>query len=109
MLSVWHGPCVRVPEGWLGAGAGTTHVREHSVDDATRPGSVGLRLIGAYKLVKALVLVALGYGILHLVSSDVTQDLEHWRALLRLDPTNHFVQVCISKLSGIDRHNLRLI
>jgi uncharacterized membrane protein (DUF2068 family) len=60
-----------------------------------------LRLIAVFKLVKASVLIALGVGALKLLHKDVAGAAEHWIELLRLDPSNHYVDAALEKVSNI--------
>ena len=59
-----------------------------------------LRLIAIFKLVKAALLLILGFGILHLVHTDATTMLDHWIARLGLDPGNHWVDLALSKAAN---------
>jgi len=86
-----------------------TIAKEHPVDHATRYGPLGLRVIGAYKVVKALLLIVVGCEILHLLKNDVADGLERWILVLRLDPDNRYVHGLISRLAGIDRQLLKQI
>ena len=47
-----------------------------------------ITLIGAFKLAKALLLVALGIGALSAVHADVS----HWVAAVRIDPNNRYIE-----------------
>ena len=60
-----------------------------------------LRLIAVFKLLKASVLIALGVGALKLLHKDVGGAVEHWIELLRLDPSNHYVDAALEKVSNI--------
>jgi len=47
-----------------------------------------ITLIGAFKLAKALLLVAVGIGALSAVHGDVS----HWVAAVRVDPNNRYIE-----------------
>jgi uncharacterized membrane protein (DUF2068 family) len=66
-------------------------------------------LIAAFKLLKGLLLIALGIGALSLIHRDVAGVLEHWINLLRVDPDNRHIQRLLSKLSFLDAHKLEEI
>jgi len=67
----------------------------------------GLRLIAAFKLLKALALVALGVGALELLHKDIAGELEHWINVFRVDPHNHFLDLLLGKLSILDDRRLK--
>jgi uncharacterized membrane protein (DUF2068 family) len=68
-----------------------------------------LVLIGAGKLLKAVLFVALGFGALHLVHKDLVSVVYQWTLDLRFDPESHFVNYILDKVSLISPHRLRLI
>ncbi len=68
-----------------------------------------LVLIGAGKLLKAILFVALGVGALHLVHRDLVSLVTHWIVDLRFDPESRFVNFILDKISLISPHKLRLI
>jgi uncharacterized membrane protein (DUF2068 family) len=71
--------------------------------------SAPLIMIGAFKLIKTTLLVALGVWALQLVHGDVAADAAHWIERLHLDPGNHYVAAVLSKLAGLDDHRLKEI
>jgi len=64
---------------------------------------IGFKLIGVYKLVTAVLSLALGFGLFRLFQADVRTSLEPIVRGLRLDPENLFVHSLISRLVGLDR------
>lgn len=72
-------------------------------------GNRWLILIGAGKLIKAILFVALGFGALRLVHRDLVTLVTKWIVDLRFDPESHFISVIIEKVSGITPHRLREI
>jgi len=66
-----------------------------------------VRLIAAFKLLKALGLLALGIGALKLLHKDVAGEVEHWINMFRVDPHNHFIDSLLEKLSILDDRRLR--
>jgi uncharacterized membrane protein (DUF2068 family) len=67
----------------------------------------GLRLIAAFKLLKALALIAVGIGALRLLHKDTATVVEHWVNVFRVDPHNHFINRLLEKLSILDDRRLK--
>jgi uncharacterized membrane protein (DUF2068 family) len=67
----------------------------------------GLRLIAAFKLLKACALIAVGVGALGLLHKDVAAIVEHWINMFRVDPHNHFMDLLLTKLSILDDRRLK--
>jgi len=64
-------------------------------------GTAILILIALFKLVKALLLIAVGIGALRLLHKDVGSVINHWVEVLRVDPDNHFVHSLLVKLFAV--------
>jgi uncharacterized membrane protein (DUF2068 family) len=64
-------------------------------------------LVGAFKLVEALALLALGFGVLHFLHRDVADEMRNWITFLRVDPENVFIHRLLARLELVDEHNLR--
>jgi uncharacterized membrane protein (DUF2068 family) len=60
-----------------------------------------IRLIAAFKLLKAGLLVALGVGAFKLLHRDMAGVLEHWIEAFRLDPANRFLEAALGKASNL--------
>jgi uncharacterized membrane protein (DUF2068 family) len=69
--------------------------------------SRGLLVIAAFKLFKGLSLLAVGFGARHLLSQNLSADVEHWLDLLRIDPHNHYIHLLLEKVADVDEHKLR--
>jgi uncharacterized membrane protein (DUF2068 family) len=67
----------------------------------------GLRLIAAFKLLKAVALIAVGIGSLRLLHKDVAAVVEHWVNMFQVDPHNHFIDLLLMKLSIVDDRRLK--
>src|SRR5215470_18853926 len=67
----------------------------------------GLRVIAAFKLLKALALIALGIGALRLLHKDVAAIAEHWINVFQVDPHNHFIDLLLTKLANVDDRRLK--
>ena len=72
-------------------------------------GPLGFKVVAAYKLLGAVLLFAAGVGVFKLQKRDVGEGLEHWIARLGLDPHGHYLQVAVSRLSGVPRSRLKAI
>jgi len=60
-----------------------------------------IRLIAAFKLLKSALLLAVGMGAFHLLHKDLAVVLEHWVALLGLDPGNRHITRALQKAAVI--------
>ena len=67
----------------------------------------GLRAIAAFKLLKAIALIALGVGALKLLHKDVAAIAEHWINMFQVDSHNHFIDLLLTKLSNVDDRRLK--
>ena len=50
-----------------------------------------IRLIALFKLLKAVLLIAVGLGALHLLHSDIASVLAHWVKMFGLNPGGRYV------------------
>jgi uncharacterized membrane protein (DUF2068 family) len=64
-------------------------------------GQTGIVLIGAFKLLKGLLLVVTGVGALKLLHADIPETLNHWVEFLRVDPDNRFIHKILSKALSV--------
>jgi uncharacterized membrane protein (DUF2068 family) len=55
--------------------------------------------IALFKLVKALLLILVGVGVLSLVHKDATATIARWIAAVRVDPDNRFIHSLLVKSS----------
>src|SRR5260370_27366027 len=69
----------------------------------------GLRVIAAFKLLKALALIAVGIGALKLLHKDTATIVEHWVNVFRVDPHNHYINLLLEKLSILDDRRLKAL
>jgi uncharacterized membrane protein (DUF2068 family) len=67
----------------------------------------GLRLIAAFKLLKGLVLLALGIGALRLLHKDVEAIALRWINMFQADPHSHYLQKLLVKFSILDDRRLK--
>jgi uncharacterized membrane protein (DUF2068 family) len=60
-----------------------------------------IRLIAAFKLMKAIALIAIGVGALKLIHRDMGSTLDHWITTCGLDPENWWLEKGIEKVSNL--------
>lgn len=69
-----------------------------------------IRVIGAFKLLQAVLFVLLGIGALRLLHADLPAMTEHFVVdVMRFNPEGHFVKVVLDRVALIDPHRLRQI
>lgn len=76
-------------------------------DRAAAPAA--LRLIGAFKLAKGLILVVVGLGTLHLIHRDLSETAVTITRRLHLNPENRYLDLALSRLLSLDARQLRQI
>ena len=72
-------------------------------------GDKWIRIIALFKLVKAVLLIIVGIGVLKLLHRDVAQVIEHWINLLQVDPGNRYIQNILRQLWFVDDRKLKEI
>jgi uncharacterized membrane protein (DUF2068 family) len=75
--------------------------------ETTGTHSRGLLMIAAFKLLKAVALLALGFGELHYLHKDLAHEVAHWIDVLRVDPHSHYLMWVMEKVAKVDDHRLR--
>jgi uncharacterized membrane protein (DUF2068 family) len=73
----------------------------------SRRGSIALVLIGLFKLLKAVLLVAAGVGALKLLHKDIGDVVMRWVELMRIDPENRFIHGILAKLFSTTSKQLK--
>src|SRR5437763_10316947 len=68
-----------------------------------------LRLIGAFKLFKAALLLLVGIGALRLLHRDLTDVADEWVRRLHLDPGSHALNAVLSRVLLMDARKLRFL
>ena len=69
----------------------------------------GLVLIGAFKLLKGALLVAVGVETLRLLHKDIADVLARWVDVLRVDPDNRYIHKLLAKFLSLDERKLKEI
>jgi uncharacterized membrane protein (DUF2068 family) len=67
----------------------------------------GLLLIAAFKFLKGLGLLALGFGELHFLHRDLAATIAHWVNLLRIDPHSHYLLWLLQRIAHVDEKRFR--
>jgi uncharacterized membrane protein (DUF2068 family) len=70
------------------------------------PGGKGLRIIAVFKLVKGLLLVAVGIGAIKMLHRDLADVAASWIAQIRVDPDNRFIHALMAKLGVMNDRKL---
>ena len=68
-----------------------------------------IRLIAAFKLLKAGLLIALGIGAFRLLHKDLAEILVRWIEALRLDPGQHFLDIALAKASNVSPAQIKKV
>jgi uncharacterized membrane protein (DUF2068 family) len=66
-----------------------------------------LLAIALFKLVKGILLIAVGIGAFELVHKDVAQTALHWVDVLRVDPDNRFIHGLLTRAFSISPKQLK--
>lgn len=66
-----------------------------------------IRLIAAFKLLKATLLIAVGVGALKLLHQDAAGALDRWAAMLGFDPGNQYVDRALQKLANLPPNRIK--
>ena len=74
-----------------------------------QPSNTGIILIGIFKLLKALSLVAVGIGALKFLHKDLAGAITQWVTILRVDPDNRFIHPLISKAFSVTPKQLEAL
>jgi uncharacterized membrane protein (DUF2068 family) len=78
------------------------------LQDSARP-PIGLRLIAAYKLAKALLVFVLATVVLRLDPAAAAARVVRLAARLRLDPESHLLHGGLARLSGVQPRQLEAV
>ena len=68
----------------------------------------GVRLIGGFKLVKALLLVGVAIVAFDLVHRDHVDELVRWTSRVGIDPSARILRSACAKVAGVDDRSLEL-
>ena len=74
---------------------------------ATERSPAGILLIGLFKLLKGVLLIAVGIGALELLHKNMADVITHWAEILRVDPDNRFIHPLLAKILPITPKQLK--
>jgi uncharacterized membrane protein (DUF2068 family) len=66
-----------------------------------------LLLIALFKLIKGILLLAVGIGALKLLHRDVAKTVAHWVDILRVDPDNRLIHGLLARVLSVTPGQLR--
>ena len=72
-----------------------------------RDRSLTLLLVGLFKLLKGVLLLAVGLGALELLRHDVSDVITHWLEIVRVDPGNRLVTALLSRIFSVTPGQLK--
>ena len=68
-----------------------------------------LRLIGGFKFMEGILVLAVIVGEFHLLHRDIARVLSEWAAVIRVDPNNTHIHWVLAKMGVLDDHRLKQI
>lgn len=74
---------------------------------AGRKTTATLLLIALFKLIKGILLLAVGIGALKLLHRDIAQTVAHWVDILRVDPDNRLIHGLLTRVLSVTPGQLR--
>ena len=83
--------------------------RTRNSSNKPRPAGPWLWVIAIFKLIKGLLLLATGIGVLSLLHKDVANVVAHWVSAVGVDPDNHYIHKVLVKLWFVDDRRLEQI
>jgi uncharacterized membrane protein (DUF2068 family) len=85
--------------------------RKSAGKERSRPSSGSsspvLILIGSFKLLKALLLIAVGIGAIRFLHKDLAGTVTHWTQVLGVDPDNRYIHRLLLRLFRITPKQLK--
>ena len=86
-----------------------TYLRHNQQGPRTDPAGTprGLRLIAAFKLLKGLVLFAVGIGAVKQLHKDLAFEVERWADIFRVDPNSHYIHRVLERFLVLDDRKLK--
>jgi uncharacterized membrane protein (DUF2068 family) len=68
-----------------------------------------LRAIAAFKLAKAIMLLALGIASLTMLRTDVREAISRWGGQLHLDPDGRLTRLALERVAALSPHRMRAL
>ena len=72
-----------------------------------RSSSLILKLIGTFKLFKAILLIVVGIGALKFLHKDIGSTVMHWTQVLRVDPDNRYIHGLLLRIFRVTPKQLK--
>jgi len=69
----------------------------------------GLRAIAVFKLIKAVLLLSLGFGAFRLLHRDLETVALHWVEILQADPNNRYIHAFLVRVGAMTAHTVRTL
>lgn len=85
------------------------NVKENASVKAHHKRDRWIQLIGGFKLLKGVLFILLGIGVLKLEHRDIVDVLERWLTDWHFDPESRFVNLILDKAALIDAHRIKQI
>jgi uncharacterized membrane protein (DUF2068 family) len=74
-----------------------------------REGTTTLLLIALFKLIKGLLLIAVGVGAIKLLHRDVAETVTKWINFLRVDPDNRLIHSLLNRVFQVSPNQLKAL
>ena len=68
-----------------------------------------MRLIGVFRLLKGILLLALSFGVLNFLHKDIASQVQRWMQYWHVDPDSRYLRSLISRVARVDDRNLVLV
>lgn len=75
----------------------------------THESNTTILLIAIFKLIKGVVLLAVGFGALHFLHRNLADSLNHWVDVFRVDPDNRMIHGLLTKVLRVSPNQLKTI
>lgn len=86
-----------------------TNVKERASVKVRHKRDRWIQLIGGFKLLKGVLFILLGIGVLKLEHRDIVDVLTRWLTDWHFDPEGRFVNLILDKAALIDAHRIKQI
>ncbi|MGD0387866.1 MAG: DUF2127 domain-containing protein [Tepidisphaeraceae bacterium] len=80
-----------------------------SLAPSGRPGAVLLRLIGGFKILKGLALIAAAVSVFHLIHKNIADVIVEWSRRLHIAPGYLFVERLVHRVQSVTERQLVLL
>jgi uncharacterized membrane protein (DUF2068 family) len=84
-------------------------IRKAQAKPKSASGGATILLIAGFKLIKGVLLLAVGIGALHFLHRDLAASVGHWINILRVDPDNKFVHSLLTRVFRVSPKQLKAV